>query len=249
MFCPVEEVVINIEWLPYCGAAPAPLGLMERWNVDPILIAVMIAVAIVAHRYPAHFARRPAASVLGVSAFLFISPFCALGSALFTVRIIHDVILVAVLSPLIVATLRLHRRAVPGGLAAWTAAHALVFWFWHAPPAYDAAMSSDLAFWLMQASLVGTAAVWWAKVFRATVTASTIALLATMVAMGVLGALLAFAPRAFYAPHWLTVQAWGLSPLEDQQIAGIVMWAPASLVYLLAALAILYHALGRRAAA
>ena len=74
-------------------------------------------------------------------------------------------------------------------------------------------------------------------------------LLATMVAMGALGALLTFAHRAYYAPHWLTTRLWGLSPIEDQQIAGIIMWAPASLVYLIAALTILYRSLGNRAAA
>jgi putative membrane protein len=70
-----------------------------------------------------------------------------------------------------------------------------------------------------------------------------------MVAMGALGALLTFSRSALYAPHWLTTQAWGLSPIEDQQIAGIVMWAPASLVYLLAALTILYRSFDSRLAA
>lgn len=209
----------------------------------------MIVVALVAHIYRNRLRARPAASAIGVGAILFISPLCALGSALFTVRIIHDVILVAVMAPLVVAALRLHLRRVPGGLTVWTAAHALVFWLWHAPPVYEAAMSNDLTFWIMQASLVGTAAMWWAKVYQASAMAATAALLATMVAMGLLGALLTFAPRAFYAPHWMTVQAWGLNPLEDQQIAGIVMWAPASLIYLLAALVILYRTLGRRAPA
>ena len=78
---------------------------------------------------------------------------------------------------------------------------------------------------------------------------AAISLLATMVAMGALGALIAFAPRALYAPHWITTHAWGLAPLEDQQIAGIVMWAPASLIYLLAALAILYRSLRTNVAA
>ncbi len=67
-----------------------------------------------------------------------------------------------------------------------------------------------------------------------------------MVAMGTLGALLTFAGRALYAPHLLTTQSFGLSPIEDQQIAGIVMWAPASLVYLLAALTILYRSMDAR---
>ena len=75
---------------------------------------------------------------------------------------------------------------------------------------------------------------------------ATTALLATMVAMGALGALLTFSGTALYAPHWMTTQIWGMTPLEDQQIAGIIMWAPASLIYLLAAMAILYRSLDQR---
>lgn len=184
-----------------------------------------------------------------VFSLLYISPFCALGSALFTVRIVHDVILATVLAPLIVAAFRVEETEIPGTLTVWTAIHGLTFWLWHAPPFYEGAMSSDGIFWLMQISIVATAAVWWIKVIRSPAPAAATALLATMVAMGALGALLTFAHRAYFAPHWLTTQFWGLSPIEDQQIAGIVMWAPASLVYLIAALTILYRSLGSRAPA
>ena len=110
-------------------------------------------------------------------------------------------------------------------------------------------MSNDAVFWFMQISIVATAAAWWVKIIRSPAPAAATALLATMVVMGALGALLAFAHRAYFAPHWLTTQSWGLSPIEDQQIAGIIMWGPASLVYLVAALAILYRSLGSRAPA
>ena len=191
----------------------------------------------------------PAYTAAVVFCFLYISPFCALGSALFTVRIVHDVILATMLAPLIVAAVRAEETEIPGTLTVWTAFHGLTFWLWHAPPFYEGAMSSDGIFWLMQISIVATAAVWWIKVIRSPAPAAATALLATMVAMGALGALLTFAHRAYFAPHWLTTQFWGLSPIEDQQIAGIVMWAPASLVYLIAALTILYRSLGSRAPA
>ena len=184
-----------------------------------------------------------------VFSLIYISPFCALGSALFTVRIVHDVILATVLAPLIAAAFRAEETEIPGTLTAWTAIHGLTFWLWHAPPFYEVAMSSDGIFWLMQISIVATAAVWWVKVIQSPAPAAATALLATMVAMGALGALLTFAHRAYFAPHWLTTQPWGLSPIEDQQIAGLIMWAPASLVYLVAALTILYRSLGSRALA
>jgi len=174
---------------------------------------------------------------------LFVSPLCALGSALFSVRVVHHLILTTLLAPLIVAGLSLHRRRVPGSLAVLTAIQALTFWAWHAPPLYAAALGNDALFWVMQVTITGTAVLWWAKLRQAPSAAAVAALLATMVQMGLLGALLTFANSALYAPHWLTTQAWGLSPLEDQQIAGLVMWAPASAIYLLTALTILYRSL------
>jgi putative membrane protein len=238
-----------IVWLPYCGTAPDTGNWLLRWNFDPLVMTALAlaAGAVIVRRRDLRV--RPACGALSLTAFLYISPFCALGSALFTVRIVHDVMLAALLAPLIVYAVRLNDWRIPGTLPAWTAIHAVIFWFWHAPPAYAAAMSSDVAFWAMQVTLTATAVAWWAKVGSAPAPSAALSLLATMVAMGTLGALLTFAPRAFYAPHWLTTQPWGLSPLEDQQLAGILMWAPASLIYLIAALSILYRSLGRRAAA
>jgi putative membrane protein len=234
------------QWLPYCGAGPTPDSWLARWNFAPALIVLMALLGLAIYFYRERLRTRPATAALICFGILYISPFCALGSALFTVRIVHDVLLAALLAPLIVAAMKLNRVQIPGSTAAWTAVHALTFWLWHAPPLYGAVMSSDAVFWAMQVSIVATAAAWWVKIVRAPAPVATMALLATMVAMGTLGALLAFAGRAFYAPHWFTTQSWGLSPIEDQQIAGIVMWAPASLVYLLAALVILYRSLDNR---
>ena len=237
------------DWLPYCGKAPKPEGWLSQWNFAPELLACMVVFAAVAYWKRNSLRATPAYAAAAVFSFLYISPFCALGSALFTVRIVHDVILATLLAPLIVAAFRAEETEIPGTLTVWTSIHGLTFWLWHAPPFYEGAMSIDGIFWLMQITIVATAAIWWIKVIRSPAPAAATALLATMVAMGALGALLTFAHRAYFAPHWLTTQSWGLSPMEDQQIAGIVMWAPASLVYLIAALSILYRSLGSRAPA
>jgi putative membrane protein len=54
-----------------------------------------------------------------------------------------------------------------------------------------------------------------------------------------LSALLTFATTPWYAAYTETTEAWGLTPLEDQQIAGAVMWVPAGLVYVGAGVALL----------
>ena len=53
---------------------------------------------------------------------------------------------------------------------------------------------------------------------------------------GLLGALLTFAGRVWYPMYSNTTSAWGLTPLEDQQLGGLIMWIPAGVVYILAGL-------------
>lgn len=220
-------------WLPYCGAGPTPAELWTRWNLDPIALAVIaglgVALFVTGRR---HLALAATAMLLVI----FVSPLCALSSALFSARTVHHVLLVAVAAPLIAWT---PPRPQAGGLAAWTAAFVVVFWAWHAPVAYNWAMSHDLAYALMQVSLLVTATLAWRGVRAARPASAVSALLATMVLMGLLGAILTFAPRALYAPHALTTAAWGLTPVADQQVAGLIMWIPAAGVYLASALSIL----------
>jgi len=217
-----------------------PAEWLGRWNLDPILLLV-VALAIVVLLRQAGIGvreRRFIAAAVGLALLLFVSPFCALTSALFSARAVHHLLLTAVLPPLTVAAC-LPSLRLPGGALLWTAVHALIFWSWHVPQAYGWALSSDAAYWLMQASLLLSGVGLWSAVSKASVTNAIAALLGTMVQMGLLGALLTFAGSALYAPHFVAPVAWGLSPLEDQQLAGLVMWAPGAGIYLAAALALL----------
>lgn len=226
-------------WVPYCGPAPAPGEW--RWNLDPALLAVLAAVAVfIAWRGRGE---RRAFGLAGVAVLtvLFVSPLCALSSALFSARTIHHVLLVGLAAPLLAFALR--ARPV-GPLALATAVQAIVFWAWHAPVAYEAALSNDGVYWLMQTSLLATAVWFWAATRAASAPAAVAALLIAMLAMGFLGALLTFGAQPLYAPHALTTQAWGLAPIEDQQAAGLIMWAPAAGLYLAAALARLWRWMG-----
>jgi putative membrane protein len=216
--------------VPYCGSAPDPAQLAARWNFDPLLIAVLLAAWLFLRMTGA----RNVPLVWGFAALivLFISPLCALTSSLFSARVVHHLLLTAVAAPLIAAALPRAR----GNLAAWTAGHAVIFWAWHAPSAYAFGLASDAGYWFMQASLLVSAIGFWRAVLAAPAPAGVAALLATMTQMGLLGALLTFAGRPLYAWHIATTQPWGLSPLEDQQLAGLVMWVPGAGFYLFAAL-------------
>lgn len=244
-------MISGAAWLPYCGAAPAPAELLGRWNLDPLLLLALAGAGFAYHRLCHRLPwsrRRFFWAALGLSALLFVSPFCALSSALFGARVVHHVLLATAVAPLLV--LSLPREASPAGsLLLWTGVQALTFWFWHAPPVYGWALSSDAGYWLMQAMLLVTAVGFWSAVRRAQAPVAVIALFLTMVQMGVLGALITLAPRALYAPHFFGPSLWGLTALEDQQIAGLIMWAPAAGAYLAAALVVLGRWLDRERAA
>lgn len=223
---------------PYCGGAPLPAELLWRWNFDPVVILVLAALALLGRKLGTRPA--PLFAGVGVLALLFVSPLCSLSSALFSMRVAHHVALTAIAAPLIAMAL----PGACGRLWTWTAVHAAVFWAWHTPGAYAFALASDGAYWLMQASLLGTAAMLWRAVRGAPAPLAVAALLAGMVQMGLLGALLTFANAPLYAWHAVTTQAWGLSPLADQQLAGLIMWVPGSAIYLLAALRLAHGWLG-----
>lgn len=230
-------------WLPYCGPGPTPAELIGRWNLDPALLAALaLAVGLWIVLGGARLEGRPRlcfAAGMGLLAVAFVSPLCALASALFSARVAHHAVLVSLAAPLLVLSLPSWGRAAKLPLAAATAIQAVVFWLWHAPPVYGWALSGDGAYWLMQLSLLGSALAFWLAVLRAAPTAAVAALLATMVQMGLLGALITFAGQPLYAPHLATTAPWGLSPLADQQLAGLIMWAPSAGVYLLSALVLL----------
>jgi cytochrome c oxidase assembly factor CtaG len=63
-------------------------------------------------------------------------------------------------------------------------------------------------------------------------------LFTTALHSSLLGALLTFARTVWYPVYSGTTLSWGLTPLEDQQLGGLIMWVPAGAVYIVAALAL-----------
>lgn len=233
-------------WIPYCGSAPLPAEWLGRWNLDPLLLLSLAGAVIIWRRagQPSETRKRWFVTALALGVLLFVSPLCALSSALFSARVVHHVLLTAAVAPAIVLSLPDEPRRTSLSLPFWTAAQAFLFWAWHAPPLYAAALSNHAVYWLMQLSLLGPACAFWLAVRRSPPTMAVGALLATMVQMGLLGALITFAGAPLYAPHFLTTQPWGLTALEDQQLAGLIMWAPSAGIYLGIALAIASRWLG-----
>ncbi|WP_300578686.1 cytochrome c oxidase assembly protein [Phenylobacterium sp.] len=224
--------------IAYCGPPPAPAGLWTDWNFDPILLAAMALCALAYFGRAAPTLGQKAAFTGGMAVLVvaFVSPLCALSTSLLSARIAHHMLMVAVAAPLLALALP---RKLPGGwLTGAGLAHMVILWVWHAPLVYAWALEGVASYWLMELSLLASAMVFWSAVWarKTEPPAVIVALILTMAQMGLLAALITFAQAPLYEPHLLTTTAWGLSPLEDQQLAGLIMWAPGALPYFCAVL-------------
>ena len=141
-------------------------------------------------------------------------------------------------------SIRTASRMLGTPVAAWLA-HVGALWFWHASVPYDAAVRNDAVHAVEHLTLTVTAIVFWRSVlppvgtFRARNDMVGILLVFGMGLQSVfLSALLTFATTPWYGAYAETVEAWGLTRLEDQQIAGAIMWVPAGFIYVGAGLAL-----------
>ena len=166
-----------------------------------------------------------------------VSPLCALSVSLFAARVGQHMVLALLAAPLVAFGLP-RARPLPIGPFGAAMAFAVLLWFWHAPAPYSATFRSDAVYWAMHISTFG-AAVWlWSALLDHLPTQTMPTILAGLfstVQMGFLGALITLAPRPLYAPHALTTIGWGLSPLQDQQLGGGIMWIPGCTAFLIVA--------------
>jgi putative membrane protein len=112
--------------------------------------------------------------------------------------------------------------------------HALALWIWHLPALYDYAIDHEGVHAVQHLCFFGTAALfWWGighnRYGRHGYGAAVIYVFATAMHGGLLGALLTLSPQVWYAPY-LAPKPAGPTPLEDQQLAGLLMWIPAGVV-------------------
>ncbi|MBP2301030.1 cytochrome c oxidase assembly protein [Azospirillum picis] len=245
--------------VPYCGAPPVPESLWTAWNGDPLLLAALGAGAalagLVALRPAAggqatrsHQRWCFAAGWL-VLVVVFVSPLCNLTSALFSARVVQHLLTVQLAAPLFVlawpaGALRLPRCMAPAvrllarPLAvpelAW-ALFGITLWVWHLPGPYMAALASDRVLWLMHGTLFAGAVAAWRSVLAPTDTAmrlrGLLAAFGTSVHLAMLAGVLIFAGAPLFSYHLATTAAWGLSPLADQQLGGLIMGVVGALAY------------------
>jgi putative membrane protein len=242
--------------LPYCGTPPSPATLLLRFNLDPVLIAALVVAAVLHINFlrrrrnadPVAGARvSPGWAIAGwtITALALISPLCALSVSLFAARVGQHMLLILCAAPLLaLSTPRVSFRWARRGLWGSTLAFLVMLWFWHMPGPYDATFDSSLIYWAMHLTLFGSAVALSRALLRSPRQVGGDVLLAgvlTSMQMGFLGAILTTASRPLYFRHLATAQQWGLTPLQDQALGGILMWVPGIVLFLWAGV----YALGR----
>jgi putative membrane protein len=197
----------------------------------------------------------------GLLAILFAlgSPLDEQANQLFAIHMVQHLLLILAAGPLLILglplaafawaapepwrpVLRTLRHLDPlGRPAAAFTLHSLALWLWHVPRFYDAALANPALHVLEHVSFLGSAVLFWWSLLRGGRAGYGMAVLfvfALALQSTVLGALLTFAGGVWYTGHLATTAAWGVSPADDQQLAGLIMWIPGGAIYLASALAL-----------
>lgn len=197
----------------------------------------------------------------GVLMAALVSPIHALGERMFAAHMIEHELLMAGAAPLLVAACpaaallwglpvafrRALRMVGHGRLLqmVWafvarplnaTVIHGIAIWVWHIPILFEAALERGVFHYAQHASFLGTGLLfWWALLPRPShqqaYGSAVMHLFFTSLHTGLLGVLLLLSPKLWYPENAAGAALWNMSPIEDQQLAGLVMWVPAGLIY------------------
>jgi cytochrome c oxidase assembly factor CtaG len=235
--------------------AVTPVTLWQSWSLAPeIVVPLLLGLAAYARQAPRSTdPRQRRRWVLYGAGWLLlvvalVSPLCRAAATLAWAHMVQHMILVALAPPLLVLGLTPPRpgparsRPLLVGFA-YCAAIGLA----HAPAVYEGALLDPVAHLALVAVLLAAGVAFWRVALaplrgRSTPEAcATGALLAfaAMVVTGLLGALLTLAGSPWFPIHGGGPRIWGLDPLDDQQLAGLIMWVPMAAVYVTACLALM----------
>jgi cytochrome c oxidase assembly factor CtaG len=196
-----------------------------------------------------------------------LSPLHALGARSFTAHMVEHELIMLAAAPLLVwsrplsmmiwsfpAAGRRALAAVPrsrsgGGL--WrtvsdpllaTVLQAAALWIWHLPSLFDLALRHEGWHAAQHLCFFASALVFWSAMLspRRSPWLAAALLFATSMVTGALGAFMAVSQSPWYAPYEaLGLAAFGLTPAEDQQLAGVLMWVPGGLFHAIVAIALI----------
>lgn len=202
------------------------------------------------------------------------SPLHQLGGRAFSAHMLEHELMMLAAAPLLVLSRPLGPMlwAFPGGVRQALAAvgriigplyrpaasavgatllQAAALWIWHAPGLFDLALRGEGWHAAQHLSFLVTALLFWQAMFEGArrpsgVGLAVLCLFATSLVAGALGALMAFSEGPWYARYAeLGLAPTGLTPTQDQQLAGLLMWIPGGLVHAGAGLWLIHRTLLR----
>jgi putative membrane protein len=202
------------------------------------------------------------------------SPLHKLGEVLFSAHMTQHEVLMVLAAPLIVfskpliaslfalpeswrialgalaksATFSTFWHWLSGPLTVWLL-HGLTIWMWHAPVLYQATLDNEFIHALQHLCFFGTALLfWWTLIHgrygRLGYGVAFVFVFTTALHTSILGALMTFTQRVWYPLYEGRTAPWHLSPMEDQQLGGLIMWIPSGVVFLVVGLAMFAAWLG-----
>ncbi len=184
-----------------------------------------------------------------------ISPLDTLGDEyLFSAHMIQHMLIAVVVPPMLLLGIPewmvnpLLRNPAVRTAARWLANPIVAFglfqadvWIWHAPVLYDLTLENSVVHIVEHLTFLIFGVLYWMPILSPTPLIPRIsrafAILYLFIGcqpMVALGALLTFASTPLYAPYVTAPRVWGLSPLNDQQLGGLIMWLPTNIPYLIA---------------
>jgi cytochrome c oxidase assembly factor CtaG len=191
-----------------------------------------------------------------------LSPLHWLGERLFVAHMVEHEMLMIVAAPLLAVARPIGAfiwalpqdlrafvgRVARGGLVSmlWhvlrnplvaTAVHAIALWLWHMPLLYNTVLTNVAMHRLQHACFFFSAVLFWWSLFYGPLRdrgygVAIGCLFFTSLHSAILGIFLTLARQPWYPQQGEFAALCGLTPLEDQQLAGLVMWVPPGLVYL-----------------
>ena len=194
--------------------------------------------------------------------FALIWPLDAFSESSFAVHMAQHMLLIAVVGPLLaLARISIPINAALAAVSPATAAvlslprkwlrlslmpslvfilHGATIWIWHSPSLFELALRVEWIHTLEHLSFLVAGYWYWTVLIRhgenEGYASASLSVLATLMHTGLLGALFTFAPRPLYATYVKTQGSVDMA-LQDQQLAGLLMWIPMGACYLIGGLA------------
>lgn len=196
-----------------------------------------------------------------------VSPLHRLGSVLFSAHMTQHELLMVIAAPLLAMgkpmlaflfALPPKARVTVGGWASlprfrhgwlWLSApltvwilHGATLWAWHIPALYQATIDNEWIHAAQHITFLGTALLFWwtlieGRYGRFGYGAAFAYVFTTALHTSLLGALITFTGQLWYPIYAGRTAPWQLSPMDDQQLGGLIMWIPCGVVFVVVGLA------------